>query len=289
MDRISVILLLTSVALSAGRNLLSKSVSDFSFGTRSFCYIQCTTFICGCIALILFNGKSLTSVAPLTLGYALIYGLLLLSAQWFYTVALKKGTTGVCSTVYSLGFILPTISGAVFWNESITLFNLLGILCVIPAIIISGTKGSNATAAVGRGYIFPLVTAMLSSGGLGIMQKVQQASSYADEKAAFVLVAFAFAGLASLLFVLPSKQSNQRLTCKKLLSAAGVGVCFGCCNLLNTTLAGRLDSAVFFPLQNISVILLSLILGIIIYKERLRLREASVLILGIASILLFNI
>ena len=77
-----------------------------------------------------------------TLFYATLYAILLLSAQYCYTSALKKGNIGICSTVYSLGFIFPTLSGSLFWNERLTGLNIIGILMVIPTIIISGMSSS---------------------------------------------------------------------------------------------------------------------------------------------------
>ena len=64
---------------------------------------------------------------------------------------------------------------------------------------------------------------------------------------------------------------------------------FGLANLLNTILAGRLDSAVFFPVLNISTILFSIVSGIILFKEKLFKNDILVLILGIISILLITV
>ena len=131
---------------------------------------------------------------------------------------------------------------------------------------------------------------MLASGGLGIVQKLQQKSDCAEQKSLFLLIAFAFAAGASLLFALCSKKKSvSAFRPQKLAVASGIGVFFGCCNLLNTTLAGLLPSAIFFPTLNIGVILLSMICGVIFFKEKIRKRELSVLILGGVAILLLNI
>ena len=55
------------------------------------------------------------------------------------------------------------------------------------------------------------------------------------------------------------------------------------------TLAGRLPSAVFFPTLNIGVIVLTLICGILCFKERIRKKELLVLLFGGLSIFLLNI
>ena len=74
-----------------------------------------------------------------------------------------------------------------------------------------------------------------------------------------------------------------------LALSGGVGVCFGCCNLLNTTLAGMLASAILFPTLNIGVILLTTLCGLVFLKEKITARVIGVLALGVASILLLNL
>ena len=147
MDLLSVVLLMLSVAFSTGRNILSKSISGNPFGSTGFFMAQTMTFLCGSLALTVTGASGIGTVSAVTVLYAVIYGCLLISAQWCYTSALKNGNTGICSTVYSLGFIIPTLSGALFWQESLTGINLLGIGCVIPAVLISGMKGKNRTGS----------------------------------------------------------------------------------------------------------------------------------------------
>ena len=133
-----------------------------------------------------------------------------------------------------------------------------------------------------------LLTAMLASGGLGILQKLQQSSAYAEQRSAFLLLAFLFAAGLSAAAV-PFGRSSVAPPSRKSLAFSGcVGIFFGVCNLLNTYLAGKLASALFFPTLNIGVILLSMACGILFYKERLRKKECAVLLLGVAAILLLT-
>ena len=283
------LLLGLSVVLSTGRNLLSKNLSEIRFGTRNFFLFQGALFFCGAVGLVLFGGIFFDAVAVAyqTFVYATAYAILLIFAQWFYTAALAKGNTAICSTIYSLGFILPTLSGAIIWSEAFSFLDMLGVLCAVSAVIVSGGKPQLKT---GKSYYFaPLVIAMLASGGLGIVQKIQQESAYAEQKSIFLLIAFTLAAVISLIFSLfAKKQGDPPFRRGKLAVASCIGVCFGCCNLLNTTLAGLLDSAIFFPTLNIGVILLSMICGVIFFKERILKKEITVLILGGVSILLLN-
>lgn len=282
--------LIASIVFSTVRNLMSKNISDLSFGSKSFFRTQAVIFACGSITLLIFSGNPFKNIAAETLLYSIIYGILLLSAQYCYTASLKYGNIGICSTVYSLGFVLPTLSGSIFWDETLSVLNAIGIALVIPAIIISGKKNSKENMRnTGNKYIIPLVIAMLSSGGLGIMQKVQQSSSFAEQKNAFIIIAFGVSAAVSLVLSVIFQKGKTDVSKKKYISAGVLGAAFAAANLLNTFLAGKLDSAVFFPVLNIGSILFSLVSGVILFKERLTKKDFTVIALGIISILLITV
>ncbi len=289
MDFISALLLLLSVSFAASRNVLTKGFSAFSFKNREFFGIQATIFGVGSIALLTVNAFNYSGISRFTFLLALLYGAVLLCAQWFYTIALSKGKTAICATIYAFGFLIPTLSGTIFWQEKISVFGYLGILMVIPVLIISGfNKKSEGDKSSSKTYLLPLIIAMLCSGGLGVIQKVQQKSDYSSQTNSFILIAFIFCFVTSSLFFLFMKRGDTKIKPKNLLSCSVIGVFFATCNLLNTYLAGRLDSAIFFPAINIGSILFSLILGLIIYKEKPTKKDLIVLSLSIASIILVN-
>lgn len=226
------------------------------------------TVLLGCAALLLviFNLGTAASISTLTVIYGIIYGILLILSQWCFTLALRLGSTSICSVIYSMGFVLPTVSGALFWHENFTLLNLIRLVIVIAVILLSAKKQDSA--AKSNAFIPFIIAAMTASGGLGIMQKVQQTSKYAEQKSAFLIISFIFAAAISLVALLIQRtKTKPKFSC--ITYPAVTGICFGGTNLCNTILAGMLSSAVFFPVQNISTILLSTLLGIIFFKEKL--------------------
>ncbi len=278
--------LFLSVSLSSGRNITSKKTAAVANKKAEF-FLSQTILFASAALLLAFGIKEFTSVSAKTIIYGIIYGVLLVLSQWMFTLALKTGNTSVCSVVYSLGFILPTISGTLFWNETITLLNFIGILVAVIIILLTAKKGESAQGKRNRLFIWYILIAMISSGGLGIMQKVQQSSKVADEKAIFLLIAFLFAFCCSLLAFLFCRE-KQTISVTRNIYPVFTGLCFGGANLCNTILAGRMKSAVFFPLQNISTILLTTLLGVAIFREKLTPKTTVILILGIAVIVLFS-
>ena len=283
------LLLSLSIFLSTFRNIFSKKLSSVRFGTRPFFICQGVLFLFGGIAVMLFGNVKAEAIEAPVLLFALIYGATLISAQWFYTLALSRGNTALCSAIYSLGFILPTLTGAVIYNESLSLFDVIGIIFASLAVVASATSQKNDQGS-SHGYFLPLLIAMVSSGGLGIIQKVQQSSAYAEKRAVFLLIAFFIASLTSFLTAFIRRTEDNTPSLKSfLVFATLIGIFFGSCNLLNTKLSGILPSAVFFPTLNIGVIILSVVCGAVLFKERLRKNELAVLISGIASILFLTL
>lgn len=290
MDFLPWVLLALSATLASTKNILVKGLSGHSIKNREFFGVQALIFASGSVVLLIANAFDFNGISPFTVWISLVYGVLLIGAMWFYNLSLTMGKTAVCATVYSFGFVLPTLSGWLFWGEDVSVFAAIGIVMVFPVLIISGTGSKKGGAeAQGKKYIIYLIIAMLCSGALGIVQKIQQKSVYANQKNTFILLAF-FVGLSvSLIFFFAKKSSEKKIERKAVGICALVGTFYSVCNMINTHLAGTLDSAIFFPALNIGSIVISMLLGLAIYKERLTKKDVLVLLLGAAAIFLVNL
>lgn len=280
----NLLFLLISVFLSSARSLFSKKTALKSNGNSNFFFLQTVLFFSATLILFLFNVTALRVVSTLTLLLGIIYGILLILSQWMYTFALKYGNTSVCTVIYSLGFIIPTLFGAIVWSEKFTVLNGIGIAVVVFAIIMTAQKENAQNSC--KNFIPFAVLAMLFSGGLGVMQKIEQKSSVYEEKAAFLIIAFLVAFIISFCTMIKEK---EKPCFSYILYPSLTGVCFGGANFFNTALAGRMNSAVFFPLQNISTILLSTLFSVFLFKEKLTERNIFVIILGITAVIIFSI
>ncbi len=279
-------LLLLSVALSSTRNITSKLTATASNEKSQFYFSQAILFSVAAVLIVSTRLRTLeTALWTVVLG--VVYGILLILSQWMLTIALGLGNTSVCSVVYSFGFIIPTVSGYLFWSEQFTVFQGIGLMAALFAILLT-VKKENDGIFGGKKFVLTILTATVASGGLGIMQKVQQASSVANQESMFLTVAFTVAFAVSFLaFLLIRPKSKPQL--KYAVSPTVTGICFGGANLCNTLLAGRLPSAVFFPTQNILTILLSSTAGIIFFKEKLTAKTVLIIIVGIFAVILFSI
>ena len=287
MTPLSALLLTLSVILSSGRNIISKKNAVTVSKKVDFYFSQTLLFLSALFVILLSNITALKITSYLTIIYGLIYGFLLIGAQWMLSLSLKTGNASVCSVVYSLGFIFPTVSGTIFWGETFTLLNGIGLILAVAVIFLSANKDSADNENQGNKFILFLLIAMLSSGGLGIMQKVQQLSPVASERGGFLTIAFALATIVSFGFYL-KQNTRPHLTIKDGCFTISIGVCFGGANVLNTMLAGLVKSSILFPVLNVATILLCLVLSLILFKEKLTLKKSAVILVSVITVLVFS-
>lgn len=285
MNILAVSLILASVILSTGRNIISKTISGISPQKAAFYFLQGIIFSSGAAVLACYP-HTFDSLSVETVVLSLIYGVLLISAQWNFTSALSTGNTSVCVTVYAMGFVLPTVSGMIFWEEKVSFLRIIGILTAVATVVASGGKAEKSGS---KKYLIPLILAMLSSGGLGIMQKVQQGAAHPEEKSIFIFLAFVFAAILSFGKIAINKEKRIRVLKTHIVSAVLVGACFSACNLLNTILAGLLPASVIFPALNIGGIFAAMLFCLIFFREKPTRKNVLVLALGTSAILLINL
>ena len=120
------------------------------------------------------------------------------------------------------------------------------------------------------------------------MYNIHQTSIHKAETNAFLLVAF----LCSLVYSrLRTKKSFKELNFNKkhIALAAVCGICTYAMNVLNLKLSGILPSQLFFPLVNGSAIVLSSLLSVTVFKEKLSKKQLFGLCGGTLSLMLICI
>jgi drug/metabolite transporter (DMT)-like permease len=139
----------------------------------------------------------------------------------------------------------------------------------------------------------------LLNGLIGVMQKVHQSSQYASELNAFLIIAFLVSFLfSSTLTLILSRKENPLTFIKEkdkkskfllILSIIVCGALIAVNNKLNLYLAGVIDSAVLFPILNGGGVALATIASLLVFKEKLSLKQWIGIAIGaIAIILLCN-
>lgn len=291
MNIVTLLLLSASLIGSTARAVFSKKLGVLNGSKYGFYITQTFLFVVAAAVIFILNIKSINYPSVTAVFLALAYGIFTVSSQWTYTIALTKAPVSVCAMVYSFGFIIPTVFGTLVWSEKVNALKIISILLCICTIILTSYKNDEHSKNF-QGLPFSLIVAMLSSGGLGIVQKIQQKTAAHDETGMFLFLAFVLATFLSLAVSFTKhKETTQRNCINSTLAfyIILVGASMAVANTANTLLAGLLPSAVVFPIVNVGVILASLLVSVIILKEKINKSQIAAFGLGVTAILLFNL
>ncbi len=288
------LLLFLSVSASTARGALSKKLGSSFAGRRRFFFLHFLLFSFAAWFVFLFRGGAFLPHRGTLLSLSLAYGALTVLAQAAYTAALRTCDLSLSGMIYSFGFLIPTLFGTFVYREAVTPGKAVSLVLVLLTIVLAARRPAGTA---GEGLSPLLFLAMAASGGLGVVQKIEQRSGASDaETAGFLLTAFLFAAWLCLPGALiparigdrPPKKNGIRGALSLLLLPA-IGAAMALANSANTALAGKLPSAVAFPVTNVGVIVASVLLSLLFFGEKPTGRRVLAIALGLLSVLLFSL
>lgn len=217
----------------------------------------------------------------------------------FFTVFLIIGKTVasfgvlVATTSQKLSLILPVVIALLFFDEPLTTWKLPGLLAAIGAVVYINANGSprlpklNASTALS----LPLLTWLGSSAvdlSLFLSEKYQAAQGH---NLLFTASLFFFAGLSGLLFVIVQDFKTGSSWKKKDILA---GICLGIPNffsiyLIVVLLSDGWQGSILFPMLNVTIILMTTLVGLLIFKEDFSRNRKAGIILAIFAIILLSL
>ena len=236
--------------------------------TYNFYMFVISFVIAVCYGIPTWTGVSLTAA-----GIGILYGVTLIFAQVFLIKAIDLGGVAISSLFYACGFLLPSFMGVLFYDESVSLPQLIGVALILLSFVITSSKGERPTAK----WFLMVFAALFFNGAAGMTQKVFRMSAHGGEMSAFMIISFLVGGIIA--FLLMPKTPLSALPSKKFFRTVAVsGLAMGLVNMINVYISGVLPSIVMFPSVNGGGIIASAILARFLVGERISRKK----ILGIA-------
>ena len=254
-------------------------------------------------ALCLLTGAALFAVlmrpyflpSRYTLGLGVLFGVITVLGQLSTLFALSLGPMSLTMLIVFCSMLIPAFSGAVFWKEPIGIFQLIGVVAILVALFLcSYVKVNTKQKRMNGRWRLLCFVAFFSTGMTGVLQKVHQSSPYKNELDAFLVVAFLTGTIltfsAWFLFRKGEKKAKESTHIPTALFAmAGLaGLALGGIYKINMFLSGALPSILFFPINNGGCILLSAIISVVVFKEKLTGGQKLGLLIGVIAIALLG-
>lgn len=230
---------------------------------------------------------------PQTLVFGVLMGILSVAFQLFYLCAFSRGKMTLTVILNNFSMILPIAVSFFVFHEPFGPWKSVGMVLALVSFCLTVAKekpreGQSQSKFSGAWLIFTLLV-FLTNGLIGINQKLYSSQSEALQAFEFVAVSYITAALLSavMLSILlwRGKWSPGTLGRSAILSPCLVGILLGVFQVLNTYTASVLPGTVLFPVYNCGTSILLCLVGKLLFRETLTLRQYLGVAVGLAAIL----
>lgn len=242
------------------------------------------------VGLFFYKGQVSLSEIPekswflgtLALGllFILIFNLMAATAQ-------KVGVS-VASVATKMSLVIPVLFGVIVYKEELGPLKIVGILLALVAVYFASAKDTAVTLRKAS-LLLPL-SVFLGSGVIDTSIKyIQEFHVKEDDYPIFSATVFAAAAVTGILFILiKSIRKPIKISLRNILGGIALGVpnYFSIYFLLKALQHDSLNSASVFTINNVAIVMLSTLLGIVLFKERISIKNWSGIGLAVISILL---
>lgn len=199
-------------------------------------------------------------------------------------ITAQRSGVAVTSVASKMSMVIPIVFGLIVYNESAGLLKITGILLALVAVYLASVKSKEGFKW--RNIIFPILL-FFGSGAIDTSLKYME-SNYVQEAhfPIFSTTVFGFAGLFGVLFLL--LKGNQKILWRSILGGIILGIpnYFSLIFLLKALSAEGLESSMIFTVNNVSIVMLSTLIGLLAFKEKLLPKNWLGIGLAIVSIFL---
>jgi drug/metabolite transporter (DMT)-like permease len=232
----------------------------------------------------------------------------LVTYDWFYyTVALgalfilifnlmaittQRSGLSVVSVATKMSVVIPIMFGLIYYQESIGILKALGILLALAAVYLASVKSKDGLAIQPKNLIFPVLV-FVGSGIIDTSIKYLE-GSYVSETDVPLFSATIFAAAACIgifIIILQAIKGTFKFQWKNIIGGIILGVpnYFSIYFLVKALRSGVMDSSGIFTVNNVAIVMVSTLVGIVLFREKLMLKNWIGIALAVISIMLVAI
>ncbi len=223
---------------------------------------------------------------------ALILGSSFIGVFYIMAISSQKVGVAVSSVANKMSLVIPVAAGFLLYNESLAGLKIVGILLAIVAVTLVTIRKTDGMEVESK-YLFLPLLIFLGSGFLDTILKFVQKTQLAEgEIEVFSASLFVVAAIIGSLILLGNRVfKGVTLQSKSIVAGFALGVpnYFSIHFLLNALNLPGLESTVVFPINNTGIVLLSTLLAILLFSERLSKLNWIGISLAVVSIALIAI
>ncbi len=240
-----------------------------------------------------FDGLSVSKIVGMDWFYY-TFGLGILFIVVFILIARATQVNGlsVASVATKMSVIIPIIFGLIYYKESLGILKFIGILFALMAVYFVSVKSKEGLKLSKKDLTLPLLV-LLGSGVIDTTIKfLEEAYVAENDISIFSAIIFLSAAILGIIIVIfKSLKGKVKIEMKNIIGGIALGIpnYFSIFFLVKALRSDVLESSGIFAINNVSIVTLSTIAGIILFNEKLLPKNWLGIALAILSIVLISI
>lgn len=281
------IYLILSVLASTGIFIVFKLFKTYKINTLQAIVVNyITAFVCGII-------HSDSKIKPIDIVNSdwfigvLILGFLFISVFNVMALTAQRNGLSVASVASKMSVIIPIIFGIYVYKESFETQKIIGISLALIAVYLTSIKPTKASAS-NTSMLLPILLFL----GSGTIDTTINYFAPDDKIPLFSALIFGFAFIIGACILIYNYFKEKQ---KFQLKAIPFGVLLGLINyasiyfLLKALRIDGLESSTLFTINNVAIVALSTLIGLLLFKEKISIKNWIGIILAIISIALVTL
>lgn len=285
------IYLLFSIASSTIILILFKLFDRYNVNTLQAIVVNyitaCTTGILSYNATVHINDitSSRWFFGALALGFLFIaiFNVMALTAQ--------RNGLSVASVAAKMSVIIPVVFGIYVYNESVGAQKLIGIVLALVAVYLTSIK-SKSSVNSSKGLLLPIIL-FLGSGVIDTSIKYLETTYVAQNGIPiFSATIFFFAGIIGIgLLIIRAITKSIKIEIKNIVGGIALGVVnyYSIYFLLKALQFEGIESSTIFTVNNVAIVMLSTLIGLMLFREKIYTKNWIGIAIAIISIALVTL
>ena len=271
------------IILRYGMNRIERVEGVFTVN-----YVVCT--LIGGVLLLTEGGGQIFSVAFtgrewfVLLITGILCGFGYASTYVVQKICYEHNGVGLTATFQKLGVLEPTLFSILVFGEAMTLPRGAGLVLAVAGILIITLKGGEAREK--NGSILWLLFILIFSGLTDILTKIHEELGNPAGKNFFLLLIFVVAMLFCIV-LMKVKKAPMTADVVKYGLLIGIPNYFTAWFLVRAL--SQMDAVVLYPVYSVGSIILMMVLGMILFHEKLTKRQLLGVAVILAAIALLNV
>lgn len=219
------------------------------------------------------------------LPYAAILSLTFIGTFVLFALSSQKAGVAITAVFGKMSVIIPVIAGIFLYNESLNSLKILGIISTIAAFILIFYKKERSKIRWSI-ILFPIIL-FFGNGFIDTILKYIEYHFIRGDYILFLSVVFIIAFIMALFIsMIKYARTKKTFSIQTIIGGSILGLLNFSTTYFLLIAMTQFQSNVLFPIQNVGIVMLSALFGLILFREKLSMINWLGILLSIMAILL---